>query len=94
MYKRTIENMTDIREIMGATTWYRRYAYEEIKSIWIERGDLRDRLYFEIERITKNISTPGVGSGTDYLSFDKDKIGEFDEVMKRRRGDTYKGIKE
>ncbi len=94
MYRRTIENMTDIREIMGATTWYRRYAYEEIISIWIEKGDLRDRLYFEIERINKNISTPGFGSGTDYLTFDKEKIGEFDEVLTRRMGVAYKGIKE
>lgn len=94
MYKKTIENMTDIREIMGATTWYRRYAYEEITCMWIEKGDKRDRLYFEIERINKNITTPGFGSGTDFLTFDKDKIGAFDEVLKRRMGDTYKGIRE
>jgi len=92
-WRKTIDKMTDIREIMGRCHWQRRYGYDEIKEMWIESGEDRDKLYFTIERKNKEICTPGFGSGTDFLSFDKEKFEHFDEVLKRRMGETYTGTK-
>ena len=93
IYKRTIEEMEDTREIMGSTHWYRRYGYEEVKEVWIEPGGYRDKLFFTIERANKGICTPGFGSGTDYLTFNKEKFDQFEKVLKRRLGEKFTGVR-
>lgn len=93
-YRKTIDDMEDIREIMSATHWYRRYGYEEIKEAWIEPGERRSKLFFTVKRKDKKkVYTPGFGSGTDYLTFDKDDTEHFKEVLKRRFGRIFKGFR-
>lgn len=87
------EKMKDTREIINNTNWFRTYPYENIVSMWIERGEKMNQLWFDIIQ-PEYRKKFGDEDGADSLFFPKERTNEYCSVLYKVLKDKFHGVKD